>query len=349
MRTNFRTRRSAATTRSRTQNRTARTSRSTRKSQSTRSSQATTENKRDNLRQRANKPGIRGRLQQLQQNRGANRGGSGQGNVQEANDGRLFGRRNREGARRLFMRRRLGIRNNTNNNTVNNRTTNTPVNNRTTDAPVNNQAARASAQEILTGWKQGGQKNCVTVAGIKAAQAMYGAELANSTDPTRGVFKSADRTDSGGLNIVMRDGFSIKLTKNELDVAAKYSGFRLNKSNDKALLQNANEIYAAAGKRAQIEGNDGRRPNSMSYTQALRTLNNGEDTYRTSEHLGRIGLDDYTEKVTRSDLKNHPAWVSRTPGHAYMGTGSNRDYYGRSGSLGRGSNFGFVLKPIKPE
>ena len=224
-----------------------------------------------------------------------------------------------------------------------------PVNAEPAPKPVENQNTGLTPEEILTGWKQGGQKNCVTVGGIKAAQAMYGAELANAEHPDRGIFKSAERTDAGGLNITMRDGFKIELSKKELETAAKYSGFRLNKSDDKALLQNAHEVFAAAGKRAQIEGNDGKRGNTMSYTQALRTLNNGEDTYRVSEHFGRLGLKNHTEKVTRNELKDHTAWISRTPGHAYMGTEDARDYYGKSGNVGKGSNFGYVLKPITLE
>ena len=340
-----------------------------------RSKKPMTSQKRNALRERINKPGVRARLQQKVQNRNTKPNTQAQG-TRAGNDLGIFGRHRQEGARGRFLRRFLGIRNSPNprpNNNhqpapkpvntqptpkpvnnqpapkpVNTQPAPKPVNNQPAPKPVNNESTRLSPQEILTGWKQGSQQNCVTTAGIKAAQAMYGAELANQTDPSRGIFKTAERTDSGGLKIEMRDGFKINLSKKELETATKYSGFRLNKSKDQALLRNANEVFAAAGKRAQIEGNDGRKPNSMTYTQALRTLNNGEDTYRTSEHLGRLGLSEYTKKVTRNDLKNYPAWVSRTPGHAYMGTGSERDYYGRSGGVGRGSNFGYVLQPIKP-
>jgi hypothetical protein len=368
---NVNVRRSGAANRTRTSNR------STRSKRATGSKRSITKQQRSNIQKRMQNPAVRSRLQQKTQTRSENKADRKQGTP--INDGAgLLRRRNNEGARGRFMRRLLGIRNprpqpNVNTNTnptpkpvnnqpapkpVNNQPAPKPVNNQPAPKPVNNQPAPKPVEnrntdltpgEVLTGWKQGSKKNCVTVGGIKAAQAMYGAELANTEHPDRGIFKSAERTDTGGLNITMRDDFKIELSKKELETAARYSGFRLNKSDDKALLQNANEVFAAAGKRAQIEGNDGIRGNTMSYTRALGTLNNGEDTSRVSEHLGRLGLKDHTEKVTRSELKDHPAWISRTPGHAYMGTKKARDFYGKSGSVGRGSNFGYVLKPITLE
>jgi len=199
--------------------------------------------------------------------------------------------------------------------------------------------------EILNGWKQGSTGNCVTVAAIKAAQTRFGPELANANDPNRGIFKSATRTENGGLNIEMRDGFKCNLSKSELAYARKSSRFNLYKSKDKALLQNAQEIYAIAAKRAQVQGNDGYGANRMSYSRACSSLNNGENTQSVSEQLGRVGLKNHTTRVRRGDLKNYKAALTYTPGHAYFVTEGKRDYYGKSGSLGRGGSYGWVLNP----
>ena len=184
---------------------------------------------------------------------------------------------------------------------------------------------------MLTGWRQGANGNCVTVAAIKAAQTRFGPELANATDPNRGVFRSAARTDAGGLDITMRDGFALSMTKDELATAARYSDFR---SSNPALLQNARELYAAAAKRAQLEGNDGFAGRAMSYERALRSLNDGEDTSRISEQVGRLGLSGYAKKVARSDLDEYTAGLSNGSGHAYFVTEGTRDYYGSAGTLG---------------
>ena len=110
-------------------------------------------------------------------------------------------------------------------------------------------------------------------------------------------------------------------------------------------MTNAQEIYAIAAKRAQIQGNDGIGPNRMSYSKACNTLNNGENTQSVREQLGRVGLEDHTKRVSRNDLKEYAAGLTYTPGHAYFVTEGKRDYYGKSGNLGRGGKYAWVLTP----
>jgi|GEM_PF-6499563 len=220
--------------------------------------------------------------------------------------------------------------------------------------PVSNSGASSpkpvndlTGAQILTGWKQGSTGNCVTIAAIKAAQTRFGPVLADTHNPERGIFKTAERTEQGGLKIEMRDGFKCEISAKELEIARTRSKFRLYKSNDKSLLQNANEVYAAAAKRAQVQGNDGYGPNKLSFERACTTLNNGETTASVREQLGRVGLEDFTARVSRGSMKNYEAGLTYTPGHAYFVTNGKRDYYGKSGSLGRGSKYGWVLKSTK--
>ena len=215
------------------------------------------------------------------------------------------------------------------------------------DAPIPKPVNDLTGSQILTGWKQGSTGNCVTIAAIKAAQTRFGPVLSDPNNPKRGIFKTAERTDKGGLKIEMRDGFKCELSAKELKLASERSKFRLYKSKDKSLLQNANEVYAAAAKRAQIQGNDGYGPNKLSFDRACTTLNNGETTANVREQLGRVGLKGFTAKVNRGSMKNYEAGLTYTPGHAYFVTNGKRDYYGKSGSLGRGSQYGWVLTDSK--
>ena len=193
-----------------------------------------------------------------------------------------------------------------------------------------------TGKEIIEGWEQTSKGNCVTVAAIKAAQKTFGTELCNEEDPTRGVFSSANQLEDGGLDIVMRDGFELSLTAEELAAATSSSRFKTDVGRED-LLSNANSLYAAAAKRAQMEGNDGYAPNTMSFAKSLQTLENGENTADIMEQVGRLGLKDYAKKVPRSELEDYDSTLSSGAGHAYFVSEGQRDYYGKVGPLGGGS------------
>ena len=192
--------------------------------------------------------------------------------------------------------------------------------------------ALPTGREIIEGWEQTSKGNCVTVAAIKAAQKTFGAQLANADDPSRGIFSSALALENGGLEIVMRDGFELMLSDKEMAAAAASSRFKTDVGRDD-LLDNANQLYAVAAKRAQMEGNDGFEPNKMSYERALQSLEDGEITANVMEQVGRLGLKDYAKKVPRSELKNHESTLSSGAGHAYFVSNGDRDYYGKVGPL----------------
>lgn len=190
-----------------------------------------------------------------------------------------------------------------------------------------------TGRELIEGWEQTSKGNCVTVAAIKAAQMTFGADLCNTEDPTLGIFSEATPLPGGGMRIVMRDGFELTVSDAELEAAALSSRFRTDKDRQD-LLDNANQLYAVAAKRAQLEGNDGFGPGEMSYARSLQALEDGEHTARIMEQVGRLGLKDYAHKAPRGDLKNHAATLSSGEGHAYFVSEGLRDFYGRVGALG---------------
>ena len=132
------------------------------------------------------------------------------------------------------------------------------------------------------------------------------------------------------MRIVMRDGFELTLTQKEFEQAAASSRFRTDVGR-KDLLGNANQLYAAAAKRAQMEGNDGYGPNKMSYDRSLRSLEDGEYTSNVMEQVGRLGLSEAAKKVQRSEMKNYDSTLSSGAGHAYFVSNGDRDYYGKVG------------------
>ncbi|MBU5235644.1 hypothetical protein, partial [Vibrio cholerae] len=77
--------------------------------------------------------------------------------------------------------------------------------------------------------------------------------------------------DASGYTVTMHDGFELYLSKGELQLAARSSGF---KGDDPVMLTDANFIYAVAAKRAQIDNNDGRA--SQSYAHGVKSLNDGD-------------------------------------------------------------------------
>ncbi|MGY2272389.1 MULTISPECIES: hypothetical protein [Pseudomonas] len=127
---------------------------------------------------------------------------------------------------------------------------------------------------IWSGFRQGPDKqNCVTVSAIKAAMMRFGQK---PTDIFNHVKVAGD-----GYNVEMRDGFRLHLSKRELEEATYRSQFM---GDDSAMLADANFLYAASAKRAQLENNDGYA--SQGFGRALYSLNDGEDGYEGLQHLG---------------------------------------------------------------
>ncbi|MEN5151329.1 hypothetical protein [Pseudomonas orientalis] len=130
---------------------------------------------------------------------------------------------------------------------------------------------------IWSGFCQGPEGNCVTVSAIKAAMMKFGQK------PTD-IFKDV-RMAGDGYEVQMRDGFQLYLSRGELQMAARQAGF---KGNDPAMMTDANFLYAASAKRAQMENNDGRA--LASFFTAMQTLNDGEWSTEALDRLGLKGL-----------------------------------------------------------
>ncbi len=128
---------------------------------------------------------------------------------------------------------------------------------------------------IWSGFSQGKDGNCITVAAIKAAMMRFGQK------PTD-IFNQVKLTGDG-YDVVMRDGFRLHLSRSELATAAQRSDF---KGTDSAMLADACFLYAASAKRAQWENNDGYA--SRSFDAALYSINDGDSDRR--DGLRRLGL-----------------------------------------------------------
>ncbi len=176
---------------------------------------------------------------------------------------------------------------------------------------------------IVKSWSQGQAGNCVTVASLKAAQTVF-PELAG----TNGVLAACSE-DAAGFDIVMRDGFACRVTKDEVKVAGRESGFNV-WSKDKS--KNAVLLYAACAKRAQVEGNDSAGPNEMDFKKACRSLNDGE---WEEEGLSRLGLAALCRSIEIGDAKKYSAVVVCNGTHAWFVTGGYGDTYGMIRELGK--------------
>ena len=141
------------------------------------------------------------------------------------------------------------------------------------------------------------------------------------------VFTSTQRV-SGGYDLVMRDGFSCRVSDAELRTASSLSRMV---GKDAGLLGRANLIYAAMAKRAQTQGNDNQ--SRMTYARACESLNDGEN-YR--EGAKWLGLERYVKRISPSEVSKYPAVVAASARHAVFATGSVVDHYGSPRPSSRG-------------
>ena len=176
---------------------------------------------------------------------------------------------------------------------------------------------------IWSGFKQGPDGNCTTVAAIKGAMMKFGQK---PTDIFKDVKASGD-----GWDVQMRDGFQLHLSKSELKQAAEQARFE---GNDPAMMTDANFLYAASAKRAQMEGhrqreagdNDGNA--QRSYLDALVSLNDGEHNH---EALDRLGLKGLYRQSSSNELATGVLGVVNYDGHAMAVMGGQVELWGGRG------------------
>jgi len=173
---------------------------------------------------------------------------------------------------------------------------------------------------IWSGFSQGPDGNCVTVSAIKGAMMKFGQK------PTD-VFKEVKETGEG-YHVKMRDGFELTLSKGELRQAAAYAQF---KGDNPGMITDANFMYAASAKRAQIEGNghdDNANAAKQSFAHAMQSLNNGEMGW---EALDRLGLKDHYRQSSSSELASGKLGVVDYGGHSMAVIGGRIELWGGRG------------------
>lgn len=185
---------------------------------------------------------------------------------------------------------------------------------------------------IWSGFKQGPDGNCVTVSAIKASMMQFGQK------PTD-VFKDVKRVGDG-YDVKMRDGFELHLSKAELKQAARYAQFQ---GDDPAMMADANFMYAASAKRAQMEGNgfdDDKNVARQSFAHAMQSLNNGEMGW---EALDRLGLKGLYRNSSSSELASGKLGVVDYGGHSMAVIDGSIELWGQRGQAPRPGN-AYALK-----
>jgi len=178
------------------------------------------------------------------------------------------------------------------------------------------------AGNIWSGFSQGPDGNCTTVAAIKAAMMKFGNK---PTDVFMDVQPKGD-----GFSVKMRDGFELDLSKAELVQAAQQARFQ---GTDAEMITNANFMYAASAKRAHMEGNEGYGYGSdhnakNSYQDALVSLNDGE---RPDEALNRLGLKNMYRKSSSDELASGALGVVAYKEHTMAVIGGHTELWGGRG------------------
>ncbi|MBN2975843.1 hypothetical protein [Pseudomonas lactucae] len=185
------------------------------------------------------------------------------------------------------------------------------------EPPAHKAPVKPKPKDIWGGFYQGYQGNCVTVSAIKAAMMRFGQSPAD-------IYRAVTATPAG-YEVVMRDGFTLTLTREELDKARQGSHLR---GSAPALLEDANFLYAVSAKRAQLDNNDFRA--GESFEAAMGTLNDGE---YPGQALRRLGLLGYLRESNVTELANGAIGTLADNDHSVAVIEGALDYYGSKYSL----------------
>ncbi|WP_306493633.1 hypothetical protein [Pseudomonas sp. W4I3] len=167
--------------------------------------------------------------------------------------------------------------------------------------------------DIFQDFYQLTEGNCVTVSAIKAAMMRFGHN-------PHGIYKAIHATDAG-YRVVMRDGFKLDITHDELKQARTGANFGAVRPND--VLVNAQFLYAVSAKRAQLENNDGVA--DQSFTAAMHSLNDGE---YPGQALRRLGLKDFVAPAALEELRNGAIGTIVSGSHSMVVVDGFLDRYG---------------------
>lgn len=178
------------------------------------------------------------------------------------------------------------------------------------------------AERIIRAFRQLGEGNCVSIAIIKAGIDAFGVGR---------VFDRVER--EGGYYVVLRDGFDLSLTPEEVATAGSRNGFRQLRDDDASseIFRYAQLAFAVMAKRAQLDGNDNHPPGSMTYEQAIDALNDGE---HYSEGPRWIGLQHYVRPIGARFRFRYNACVAASPKHCFYISHGYEDQYGTPDLVG---------------
>lgn len=162
--------------------------------------------------------------------------------------------------------------------------------------------------------------NCVCIAWIKCAIAVYGLNNVFESTPV-----------DNGYKIQLKDGsLPFTITNDQIQYANNSNGFILNTTTGDLALNNAIYNYACfcfavMAKKADIleyGGND--------FTKAVTFLNEGLSTFSGDIYLG---LQNNSKSISKSDAFKNDANVGRSSSHAFFSSHQTRDYYGKVDSF----------------
>lgn len=200
-----------------------------------------------------------------------------------------------------------------------------------TNAVVSEATVGTKPQDIWSGFYQGVEGNCVTVSAIKAAMMRFGQNPA-------GIYRQINATPDG-YAVIMRDGFKLRLSHDELDQAKRGSNFF---GRDQQMLNDANFLYAASAKRAQLENNDFRA--NQSFKVAMDTLNDGE---WPGKALRRLGLFAYVRESDARELAGGAIGTLASSWHSVVVVNGVLDFYGEKRGLASSSWMNTGLRALK--
>ncbi len=192
--------------------------------------------------------------------------------------------------------------------------------------------ASATPKDIWSGFYQGAEyRNCVTVSAIKAAMMRFGQSPAN-------IYRQITAIPSG-YEVVMRDGYTLTLTHEQVSKAKAASGFQ---GSNQALRDDADFVYAVSARRAQLQNNDFR--GGQSFEVALETLNDGEFP---GEALRRLGLSAYLRESNVDELAKGAIGTLASTEHSVVVIDGALDYFGEKQQLRSSSWMDTGLRALK--
>lgn len=169
---------------------------------------------------------------------------------------------------------------------------------------------KGAVSNLFSSFAQGKEGNCASVGVIKGAMDKYGTN----------VFNQVNQTADGGYAIKMKDGKSVNLTAQEMQVAKQKANLKGNGGKDQ---EYATLCYAAMAKRAQMDGHEG----ANNFSKACDSLNNGEDPIYSAKILG---LGNNIKMINAQTAGNTDGAVAWTGKHCVFVDNGKTDKYGQA-------------------